>query len=306
MPEPTQPRGFLRSGVTTTSLFRTHYSSNYASRSPTPPALESEVLTTRPPGKSLHCSFLKISIPLFLSLSLLIWVPFLFEPDSSFLPPTWVHLVFQSPVLMPHPLQYLPRLLLWLFFLLSIIIFWTRSAACRILVPRWGIKPPPPVVEAQSPNHWTTRNIPNYSIYNLCCCSVAQSRPTLQLRLPCPSPSPRVCSDPYPLSQWCHPTIASSVTPFSSCPKSLLASGSFPMSRLFAIRWLKHWSFTFSISPSNEYSGLISFRIDCLTVLISLMSKRLSRVFSSTTVQKHQFFGATPSLWSNSHIHKTY
>ena len=206
----------------------------------------------------------------------------------------------------------LPRLLVQLFFLLSVIIFWTRSAACRILVPRWGIKPPPPVVEAQSPNHWTTRNIPNYSVYNLCCCSVAQSCPTLQLhglqhsRLPCPSPSPRVCSDPYPLSQWCHPTIASSVTPFSSCPKSLPASGSFPMSGLFAIRWLKHWSFTFSISPPNEYSGLISFRIDCLTVWISLLSKRLSGVFSSTTVQKHQFFGATPSLWSNSHIHKTY
>ena len=97
--------GFLRSGVTTTSVFRTHYSSNYTSHSPTPPALEGEVLTTRPPGKSLHCSFLKISFPLFLSLSLLIWVPFLFEPDSFFLPPTWVHLVFQSPVLMPHPLQ---------------------------------------------------------------------------------------------------------------------------------------------------------------------------------------------------------
>ena len=62
------------------------------------------------------------------------------------------------------------------------------------------------------------------------------------------------------------------------------------------------WSFSFSISPSNEYSGLISFRIDCL---ISLQSKGLSRVFSSTTVQKHQFFCSQPSLWSSSHIHTT-
>ena len=66
------------------------------------------------------------------------------------------------------------------------------------------------------------------------------------------------------------------------------------------IRWPKDWSFSFSISPSNEYSGLISFKI---YVLISLQSKGLSRVFSSTTVQKHQFFGTQLSLWSNSHIH---
>ena len=65
------------------------------------------------------------------------------------------------------------------------------------------------------------------------------------------------------------------------------------------IRWPKYWSFTFSISPSDEYSGLISFRIDCL---ISLESKGLSRVFSSITVQKHQFFSTQPSLWSNFHI----
>ena len=64
--------------------------------------------------------------------------------------------------------------------------------------------------------------------------------------------------------------------------------------------WPKYWSFGFSISPSNEYSGLISFRMDCW---ISLQSKGLSRVFSGTTVQKHQFFGARPSLWYSSHIH---
>ena len=66
------------------------------------------------------------------------------------------------------------------------------------------------------------------------------------------------------------------------------------------IRWPKNWSFSFNISPSDEYSGLISFRMD---VWISLQSKGLSRVFSNTTVQKHQFFGAQLSLWSNSHIH---
>ena len=87
------------------------------------------------------------------------------------------------------------------------------------------------------------------------------------------------------------------------CPLLLLPS-SFPSIRVFSnesilhIRWPKYWSFSFS--PSNEYSGLISFRIDCS---ISLQSKGLSGGFSNTTVQKHQFFGAQHSLWSNSHIH---
>ena len=83
-------------------------------------------------------------------------------------------------------------------------------------------------------------------------------------RPPCPSLCPRVCSDSCPLSQWCHPAISSSVTPFSSCPQSFLASGSFLADNESAlcIRWPKYWSFSFSISPYNEYSGLISFRID--------------------------------------------
>ena len=89
------------------------------------------------------------------------------------------------------------------------------------------------------------------------------------------------------------------------CPLCLLPS-IFPSIRVFSnesalpIRWPEYWSFSFSISSSNEYSGLLSFR---LTGLISLLSKGLSRVFSNTTVQKHQFFEAQPSLWSNSHIH---
>ena len=89
------------------------------------------------------------------------------------------------------------------------------------------------------------------------------------------------------------------------CPFIFLPS-IFPSIRVFSnesvlrIRWPEYWSFSFITSPSNEYSGLISFRIDGL---ISLLSKRLSRVLSSTTVRKHQFFGAQLSLWSNSHIH---
>ena len=86
-------------------------------------------------------------------------------------------------------------------------------------------------------------------------------------RLPCPSLSPGVCSNSCPLSQWCHPTISFSVASFSSCPLSFPAPGSFPMSRLFTSGGQSIWSFSFSISPSSEYSGLISFRIDCFDLL---------------------------------------
>ena len=85
-------------------------------------------------------------------------------------------------------------------------------------------------------------------------------------RLPSPSPSPRACSNSCPLSQWCHPTISSSVVPFSSCLQSFPISGSSLMSALW-FRWPKYWSFSFSISPSNEYSRLISFRIDWFDLL---------------------------------------
>ena len=87
-------------------------------------------------------------------------------------------------------------------------------------------------------------------------------------RLPCPSPTPRVYSSSCPLNQWCHPTVSSSIVPFFSCPQSFPASGSFQISQFFAIRWPKYWSFSFSISPSNEYSGLISFRIDWFDLLV--------------------------------------
>ena len=80
---------------------------------------------------------------------------------------------------------------------------------------------------------------------------------------PCPSPTPRVHPNLCPLSWWCHPTISSSVVLFSSCPQSFLASGSFPMTQLFA-SGSQCWSFSFNISPSNEHPGLISLRTDCL------------------------------------------
>ena len=112
---------------------------------------------------------------------------------------------------------------------------------------------------------------------------------------PVPSPAPGACSKSCPSSQWCHPTVSSSVVPLFAC---LQASGSFLMS-VFFVSGGQNWSFSFSISLSNKYSGLISFRIIGLT----LQSKDLSRVFSNTTVQRHQFLSAQLSLWANSHIH---
>ena len=86
-------------------------------------------------------------------------------------------------------------------------------------------------------------------------------------RLPCPSPTPRACSNACPLSKWCHPTISASVNPFSSHLQSFPASGSFNNESVLRMRWPKYWSFSFSISPSNEYSRLISFRMDWLDLL---------------------------------------
>ena len=118
-------------------------------------------------------------------------------------------------------------------------------------------------------------------------------------RLPCPLTTPGACSNSSPLSQWCHPTISSSFVPFSSCLQSFPAPGSFPMSRPFT-------SDGQSIVASASASVLpmtiqVWFPLG-LTDLLSLLSKGLSRVFSSTTIWKHQFFGAQPSLWSNSQV----
>ena len=117
-------------------------------------------------------------------------------------------------------------------------------------------------------------------------------------RLPCPSLSPRVWSDSCALSQWCQATISFSVTPFSSCPQSFPASASFSMSWLFTSGGQSiETSASASVLPVNIQGW---FPLG-LTGLISLLSKGLPRVFS-TTVWKHQFFGAQPSLWFNSHI----
>ena len=113
--------------------------------------------------------------------------------------------------------------------------------------------------------------------------------------LSCPSPTPRAHSNSCPLSQWCYPTISSSVVPFSCCLQSFPASRSFLMSQFFS-----SGGQSIGVSASASYSALISFRIDWFDLLAV---QGLSRVFSNTTVQKHQFFGTQLSLWSTSHIH---
>ena len=138
-------------------------------------------------------------------------------------------------------------------------------------------------------------------------CSVTQSFPTFCDPMDCSMPGFPVLhhllelsSNSCPLSQWCHPTISSSVVPFSSCLQSFPASGSFPMSQLFL-------SGGQSVGVSASASVLLMNIQEWFplgwTDLISMQSKGLSRVFSNTTVQKHQFFGTQPSLWYNSHIH---
>ena len=119
-------------------------------------------------------------------------------------------------------------------------------------------------------------------------------------RLPCPSPSPRTCSNSCPLSQWYHPIILSSIIPFSSCLQSFPESGSFPVSQFFPSGGQRiEAEASTSVLPMNGQDwfplGLIGW--------ISLQSKGLSRVFSNTTVQKQQFFGTQLSLQANSHIH---
>ena len=156
-----------------------------------------------------------------------------------------------------------------------------------------------------SPKKKSTQPINNKKMFTLLQFSLVVSdslRPheSQLARPPCPSPTPRVHSNSCSSSQWCHPAISSSVVPFSSCPKSLPASGSSPVSQLFI------WggqstgvSASASVLPMNtqDWSPL------GWTGWISLQSKRLSRVFSNTTVQKHQFFSIQLSSQSNSHIH---
>ena len=119
-------------------------------------------------------------------------------------------------------------------------------------------------------------------------------------RLPCPSPTPRACSNLCPLSPWCHPTshpLSSPSPPTFNLPQHQVFSNEL----VLRISWPKYWSFSFNVSPSNEYSGLISFKTDWFDLLA--VQGTLSRVFSNTTVQKHQFFSAQLSLDSSSHIY---
>ena len=143
--------------------------------------------------------------------------------------------------------------------------------------------------------------LPTLSLY--CCWSVARSCLTLQshelqhARLPCPTPTPGTCSNSCPSSRWCHPTISSSVVPFSSCLQSCPASGYFSSESFFAPGGQKIGALASApVLPMNIQDW---FALG-LTGLISFQSKGHSRVFSSTTVQKHQFFSTQPSLWSTS------
>ena len=146
-------------------------------------------------------------------------------------------------------------------------------------------------------------NILSYHSVQFSCSVVSDSLRLHELqhsRPACPSPTPGVHSDSRPSSQWCHPAISSSAVPFSSFPQSLQASESFLMSQYFA--WGSQSSgvsVLASVLPKKSQGWSPSE----WTGWISLQPKGLSRVFSNTTVQKHQFFGTQPSSQSNSHIH---
>ena len=135
-------------------------------------------------------------------------------------------------------------------------------------------------------------------------CSVVsdslRSHESQHVRPPCPSPTPGVHSNSCPLSWWCHPAISSSAVPFSSCPQSFPASGSFPVSQLIA--WGGQSTGISALASFLPKNAQDRFPLEW-TGWISLQSKGLSRVFSNITVQKHQFFVTKLSSQSNSHIH---
>ena len=149
---------------------------------------------------------------------------------------------------------------------------------------------------------WACVAFINHSVQFSCSVMFDSLRPheSQHTRPPCPTPTLGAHSNSCQLSQWCHPTISSSVTPFSSCRQFYLASGSLPVS----------WRFTSSsqIIGASASASVLPMNIQGWfplgwTGLISLQSKGLSRVFFNTTVQKHQFFCIQLSLQSNSHIH---
>ena len=122
---------------------------------------------------------------------------------------------------------------------------------------------------------------------------LCEPRELQHARLPCPSLSPRVCPNSYPLSRRYHPMIASSVVPFSSRPQYFPASGSFSNKSALQIRWPKYWTFSFSIHPSNEYSVLVSFRIDWFDLLVvqrTLKSLLQHHSLKASILQHSAFF----------------
>ena len=152
-------------------------------------------------------------------------------------------------------------------------------------------------------------NIPRTTLSNSCnsvqfSCSVVSnslwSHELQNARPPYPSPTAGVSPKPCPLSQWYHPTISSSVVAFSSCPQSSPAWGSSQMSQLFTSGGQSIGVSALASFPPKNTQGWSPLG---WTGWISLQSKGLSRVFSNTTVQKHQFFGTQPSSQSNCHIH---
>ena len=149
----------------------------------------------------------------------------------------------------------------------------------------------------------TGRTKQQFSSVQFSCSVVSDSLRPHELqhtRPPCPSPTPGVHPNSCPSSWWCHPAISSSVVPFSSCLQSLPASEYFPMSQLFT--WGGQSTGVSALAPflPKNSQGWSSLE---WTGWISLQSKGLARVFSNTTIQKHQFFSAQLSSQSNSHIH---
>ena len=156
---------------------------------------------------------------------------------------------------------------------------------------------------------WTNHLISYLSILSSLkeklCCSVAKLCLTLCDPMDCSTPDfpvlhylPEFAQIHVHWCQWCHPTVSSSVAPFSSCPQSLPPSGSFPVSQHFVLGGQIIGASALDL-PMNIHDW---FPLG-LTGFISFLSKRLSRVFSNTTIQKHQFFSTQPCLWSNSRIH---
>ena len=119
-----------------------------------------------------------------------------------------------------------------------------------------------------------------------------RSHESQHARPPCPLPSPGVHFNSCPSSRWCHPAISSSVVPFSSCPQSLPAPESFPMNQTLCMRWPKHWSFSFSIIPSKEIPGLISFRMDWRDLLAvqRTLKSLLQHHSSKASILRHSAF----------------